>query len=188
MEPAQNENKTMGWFCLSTQPKHEHIVAALLRQMDDVEVFLPRIRFKRPMRQKSVWVTEALFPGYLFARFNWETSLRRIQYTSGTRNIVHFGNSFPMISEKIIEELRQILGAAELHTIEDDLVPGDTVQISDGTLRGLSAIVSHVLPGRERVAVLMELLGQQTTVELTTSSLIKEGQERAVLFRKGEPL
>jgi transcriptional antiterminator RfaH len=156
--------------------------------MPDVEVFLPRIRFKRPRREKSVWVTEALFPGYLFAWFNWETSLRRVQYTSGTRSIVHFGDFFPLIPEKIIEDLRQILGTAELHTIFEDLAPGDAVQISDGTLRGLSAVVSRVLPGRQRVAVLMELLGQQTTVELTATSLVKEGQERAVLFRNEKEL
>ena len=183
MESIQSENREVGWFCISAQPKREHIVAAHLRIMDNVEAFLPRIRFKRPMRNKSIWVTEALFPGYLFARFNWEKSLRRVKYSAGTRGIVHFGDFFPMIPEKIIEELRLILGETELHTILEDLTPGDAVQISDGTLRGLRAVVSRVLPGRERVAVLMEILGQQATVELTATSLVKERQERADLFR-----
>jgi len=184
MESTRTEDKKVGWFCVSAHPKHEHILAAHLRKMQDVEVFLPRIRFKRATRNKSVWVTEALFPGYLFARFNWETSLRRVQYTSGTRSIVHFGKSFPVIPDKIVEELQQTLGTTELHTILEDLAPGDAVQVSDGTLRGLSAIVSRVLPGRERVAVLMELLGRQTMVELTAISLIKEGQERTALFSR----
>jgi len=88
-----------------------------------------------------------------------------------------------MIPEKIIEELRQVLGTTELHTILEDLSPGDIVHISDGTLRGLNAVVSRILPGQQRVAVLMELLGQQTMVELTASSMVKEGQERATLLR-----
>jgi len=176
------ENKKVGWFCLSTQPKHEHIAAAHLRKLPDVEVFLPRIRFKRPTRKKSVWVTEALFPGYLFARFDFETSLRRVQSSAGTRRIVHFGKSFPMIPETVIAELQGILGTTELHTISEHLSPGDAVQISEGTLRGLSAVVSRILPGRERVGVLMELLGRQTMVDLATASLIKEGRERPALF------
>lgn len=183
MHPLFFKDEKIGWFCINTQPKHEHILAAHLRIMHGIEVFLPRVRFKRAMREKSIWVTEALFPGYLFARFNWETSLRRVQYTAGTRSIVHFGDSFPMIPEKIIEELRQVLGTTELHTILEDLSPGDIVHISDGTLRGLNAVVSRILPGQQRVAVLMELLGQQTMVELTASSMVKEGQERATLLR-----
>ena len=183
MQTLLVKDQKVGWFCINTQPKHEHILAAHLRIMVGVEVFLPRVRFKRAVRERATWVTEALFPGYLFAHFNWETSMRRVQYTAGTRSIVHFGNSFPTISEKIIDELRQILGTKELHTIPEDLSPGDMVRISEGTLRGLSAVVSRILPSQQRVAVLMELLGQQTTVELTASSMVKEDQNRATLFR-----
>jgi hypothetical protein len=40
------------------------------------------------------------------------------------------------------------------------------------------------MPSRERVAVLMELLGRQTMVELTVASLVKEGDERAAIFQE----
>src|ERR1035441_3647403 len=71
------------WFCLRTQSKHEHIAAVHLRKMDGVGVFLPRIRFQRNTRQGLAWVTEALFPGYLFARFDWHDSLRQVQAAHG---------------------------------------------------------------------------------------------------------
>jgi transcriptional antiterminator RfaH len=171
-----------GWFCLHSQPKHEHIVAAHLRKMEEIEVFLPRVRFKRETRQGLVWATEALFPGYLFVRFDWKTSLRRVQAASGARGVVHFGDQWPMIPEQTMEELRQIVGPVELHTIPQEFAAGDIVRIADGTLRGLQAVISRVLPGRERVAVLMELLGQQTMVELKASSMIKEGDKRAEIF------
>jgi transcriptional antiterminator RfaH len=177
------ESKNAAWFCFRCQPKHEHIAATHLRKVNDVQVFLPRIRFKRATRQGTVWVTEALFPGYLFARFNWQASLRQVQYASGVRGIVHFGKHWPVISEKTIEQLQQTIGATELHTISPEFLPGDTVHIADGTLRGLRAIVSQVMPNRERIAVLMEFLGQQTMVELTVSSIIKEGDERAAIFQ-----
>jgi transcriptional antiterminator RfaH len=131
-----------------------------------------------------VWVTEALFPGYLFAGFDWQISLRRVQAASGVQGVVHFGEHWPVIPEEIIEELRKVIGTTELHTIAQEFAPGDAVQITEGTLRGLHAVVSRVMPSRERVAVLMELLGRQTMVELKTGSIIKEGNKRTEIFQE----
>ena len=64
-------------------------------------------------------------------------------------------------------------------------VPGDEVEIAEGAMRGLRAIVTRVLPGRERIAVLMEFLGRQTMVELPRHCLIKDGNERLALFTGG---
>jgi transcriptional antiterminator RfaH len=180
MKPNQNEDGA--WFCLRSQPKHEHLAAANLRKMDDVQVFLPRVRFKRATRQGTAWVTEALFPGYLFAKFDWQTSLRRVQYAKGCRGVVHFGNQWPVLSETTIDEMRQAVGATELVTLSPEFSPGDAVQIAEGTLRGLRAVVARVMPGRERTAVLMEMLGRQTMIELKTSSMVKVENERRAIF------
>jgi transcriptional antiterminator RfaH len=187
---AENENPTPApsagdgalWFCLKSQPKHEHIAAAHLRQTSAVEVFLPRIRFKRATRQGTVWVTEALFPGYLFARFDWQDSLRVVQHSRGVRGVVHFGERWPAIPEEIIRELQQAVGEAGLRTIPEQFLPGDEVEITEGAMRGLRAVVTRVLPGRERIAVLMEFLGRQTMIELPRHFLIKEGDERAAIL------
>jgi transcriptional antiterminator RfaH len=173
------------WFCLKSQPKHEHIAAAHLRQNSAVEVFLPRIRFKRATRQGTVWVTEALFPGYLFARFDWQISLRLVQHSRGVRGVVHFGERWPAIPEEIISELQQTIGKTGLRTIPEEFIPGDEVKITEGAMRGLRAVVTRGLPGRERIAVLMEFLGRQTMIELPRHFLIKEGDERAAIFASG---
>ena len=44
------------WFCLRTQPKHEHIAAAHLKDDPGIEIYLPRIRFKRATRRGPVWL------------------------------------------------------------------------------------------------------------------------------------
>jgi transcriptional antiterminator RfaH len=176
------EEKNAAWFCLRSQPKREHIAAAHLRKMDGMQVFLPRVRFKRATRQGTAWVTEALFPGYLFARFDWQKSLRQAQHARGVRSVVHFGERWPTIPNETIEELRQAIGPAEPHVIREKFSAGDTVQIADGTLRGLRAVVARVMPGRERVAVLMEFLGRQTMIELAMDSIIKEGGGRAAIL------
>jgi transcription antitermination factor NusG len=56
------------------------------------------------------------------------------------------------------------------------------VQIIGGSFQGLHAVVARVMPGRERVAVLMEFLGRQTSIELPASTIIKPGQERTVIL------
>ena len=152
--------------------------------MDGTEVFLPRVRFKRATRQGMAWATEALFPGYLFVRFDWQKSLRQVRAASGVRGVVRFGDQWPVVPEQVIQELQKIFGASELNTINPELTPGDSVRIGDGTFRGLLAVVSQVMPQRERVSVLMDFLGRQTMIELKSTSILKEGNDRATIFSR----
>jgi transcriptional antiterminator RfaH len=166
------------WFCLRCQPKHEHIAAGHLKKIPDTEAFLPRIRFQRSTRQGLFWVTEALFPNYLFARFDWHDSLRQVQAAPGVRGVVHFGTRWPIIEDGTIADLRQAVGEDELHVIAAPLQAGDTVEIAAGAMRGLQAVVSRVMPSRERVAVLFDFLGRQTMLDLPVHFVVKEGDVR----------
>lgn len=167
------EGSSVAWFCVRSQPRHEQIAARHLRQMKDVEVFNPLIRFARVTRNGPAWVTESLFPNYLFVRFDWKTSLPKVHYAPGVSGVVHFGTRWPSISEKVIEELRAYLGPEEVHVLPKEFEPGEQVQIAGGALHGLSAVITQVLPGKERVMVLMDFLGSQTTVELPANSIVR---------------
>ena len=166
------------WFCVRTQPKHEHIAAAHLKKEPAVEVYLPRIRFKRSTRRGPVWFTEALFPGYVFARFDLAASLRKLRLVRGVSGIVHFGGHWPTIPNVVVEELRATVGADDVHVIHEELQPGETVEISGGAFHGLSAVVTRVMPGRQRVAVLLEFLGRQTMAEVAAEAVVREKDGR----------
>ncbi len=171
---------SLEWFCVRTQPKHEHIAAASLRQQLQLEVFLPRIRFQRPTRQGPAWTTEALFVNYLFARFDLTGGLRRVKHARGVKDVVHFGGHWPVIPEIVITELRTAMGEMELQVIANDFNPGETVEIAGGAFHGLQAVVTRVLPARQRVAVLLDFLGRQTSVEMNTAQLIRKDQRRSL--------
>jgi transcriptional antiterminator RfaH len=168
----------IAWFCLRSQPKHEHIAAARLRRLESVDVFLPRIRFRRLTKKGPVWVTEALFPNYLFARFDWKKSLRSVHHSPGVSGVVHFGVHWPTIADEVINDLRVTLGQDEVHIIPMEVSPGDRVKIAGGNFHGFHAIVTQVMPGQKRVALLLDFLGQQSTVKLDVEMVIKDADER----------
>src|ERR1017187_8865083 len=124
------------WFCLRTQPKHEHIAAAHLKDDPDVEVYLPRIRFKRATRRGPVWFTEALFPNYLFARFDLAACLRQVCSSRGVRGVAHFGDLWPVLPATVVEKLGASPGASRGEGHSEALQPGEAVQIAGGVFRG----------------------------------------------------
>lgn len=163
---------TESWYCLHTQPKHEHIAAAQLRQRAGLQVFVPRIRFRRATRSGPVWVTEPLFLSYFFARFDLDARLHHVRYARGVRDVVHFGTRWPTIPDFVIADLLEGLGADQLQVVEQELCPGDSVEIAGGPLHGLRAVVTRALPANQRVAVLLDFLGRQASVELDRSQLV----------------
>lgn len=165
--------KHVAWFCIRSQQKHEKIAAGQLAQIEGVEVFSPRIRFRRSTRQGPVWVTESMFPNYLFARFDWQRSLARVNYAPGVKHIVHFGIKWPTVPDEVIQELRSSLGDEEVQIVQSGFQPGDHVELSGGAFHGLKAVVTQSMSGGERVAVLMDFLGRQTMLEVPAASVIR---------------
>ena len=93
-EPSQMEEGgelDLRWFCLRVAPKQEHVAIAHLRKVYQVEVFCPRLRFQKATRTGRRWYVEALFPSYLFGKFDYLTQHRAVHYCPGVSSIVHFG-------------------------------------------------------------------------------------------------
>ncbi len=166
------------WYCLRAQPKHEHIAAAHLRQQG-IEVFCPRVKIQRATRRGLVWFVEALFPNYLFAQFDLNLSRNLVRSCRGVSGLVHFGDEIPEIPETALTELRRWMDDAELKTVTYRLVEGDDVEIVEGPFRGQNAVVKQLLPARDRVKVLLEVLGGTTTeVDLQLTSVFKDSALR----------
>jgi len=171
-EASVQAGLAMAWYCVRSQPKHEHVAARNLRRYYGFEVLNPRLRFKRCTNRGAVWVTEPVFPSYLFVRFDWLYSLNTVIHTGGVAGVVHFGNFWPTIPAGVIDELRTIVGAEEIRTVEQTIKPGDQVEITGGTFDGLKGVVTRVMPARERVGLLMDFLGRQTLVEVGLDRIV----------------
>jgi transcriptional antiterminator RfaH len=163
----------LAWFCLRSKPKHEHIAAAHLRILEGVTVFCPRIRFQRATRRGLVWVTEAMFPGYLFARFELAEMHRQVCYAHGVSGIVRFADRYPTIDDDSLAQLQNHVGVAAIKELNYRLTEGDHVTIVGGAFAGLEAVVTQVLPAKERVKVLMDFLGRKTEAEVERSIVLR---------------
>ena len=71
-----------------------------------------------------------------------------------------------------IAELREFARDNETIEIAPSIEAGDEVTVLDGPFKGLRAVVTRVLPAKERVAVLLELLGTQREVEVTAQRVV----------------
>ncbi len=171
------------WYCVRTKPKSEHLAAAHVRRLTleemDIEVFCPRIRFQKATARGKVWFVEALFPGYLFARFDLATEMRAVQAQPSVSGILHFGDMYPSIDARLLMELREEFGDDELRQIAARIQEGDEVEIVDGALKGLTVVVSRLLPGKERVRILMEWLGEDREAEVSLHAVARRGNVRS---------
>lgn len=162
------------WRCLRAKPKCEHLAARQIMVLaaDEIQTFCPRLRHRKKTARGPVWFTEALFPGYLFARCDWGQWQRAIMATSGISGLVHFGDTVPTVPAGVINELRAAIPDDEPLSVQIPVVAGDEVEIGDGPLRGAVGRVTRVLPARERVAVLLDFLGGTREIEVPLLSIL----------------
>jgi transcriptional antiterminator RfaH len=160
------------WFCLRAQPKREHIAAACLRQISDVEAFCPRLRFRKLTNRGPVWFIEAMFPGYLFARFDYANRNRLIRQGPGVNGFVQFGERLAMLPEPLINEIKSQTSGNEVVEINPELEPGRTVQLARGPFLGLEAVITRLIPARERVEILIEWMGRTLHAEASVNDVL----------------
>jgi transcriptional antiterminator RfaH len=160
------------WFCLKTQPKREHLAATAIRRQFHIECFSPRLRFRKMTRRGPVWFVEAMFPGYLFAKFVYPEQHRAVESSHGIRGIVHFGDRLATLPENIVVALQSRVGAEEVVTVDSSIKIGQTVQITEGAFQGLEVVVTHLLPAKERIRVLFEFLGRSVEMEIPTAKVL----------------
>jgi transcriptional antiterminator RfaH len=160
------------WFCLKAQPKREHLAATALRRQFDVECFSPRLRFRKMTKRGPVWFVEAMFPGYLFAKFVYSTQHRAVENSHGIRGIVHFGDRLATLPENIVAALQSKVGSEEIVTLDYSIKVGQSVQIIDGPFQGLEVVVTHLLPAKDRIRVLFDFLGRSMELEVSMAKVL----------------
>jgi transcriptional antiterminator RfaH len=144
------------WYLVHCKPREdERALEHLERQ--GFECFQPVRKTERHRRGKRWWVSEALFPRYVFIHLNSvEDNWYPIRSTRGVCRIVRFNEHPLAVRDEIIEGLRLRLGEAQA---EPYFKPGERVRIAEGPFTNLEAIFLAE-DGDERVVLLMNILQQ----------------------------
>ena len=177
--PQLAQIETALWFCLRTQPKHEHLAATALRRQLEITCFSPRLRFRRATRRGAVWFVEAMFPGYLFAEFVYSRQHRQVEYSPGIQGAVRFGDQVAALDSSTIANLRQAADEKEVVTFNPEIQVGQAVRIAEGPFQGLEALVTQLLPAKERIRVLLDFLGRSLETEVPMPKVLPLVSPRA---------
>jgi transcriptional antiterminator RfaH len=162
------------WYVVHTQPQAE---ARALWHLENqsFDCFLPRVvELKRHARQAKP-VLVPLFPRYLFVRFDLD--MARWRAINGTRGVVSLLANGPHplpVPQGVVETLLSKCdgrGAAPLAAI-GVFTRGLKVRIKSGAFAGQTGEITEVLPqGRDRVHVLLSLLGAETGLQVPSYAI-----------------
>jgi transcriptional antiterminator RfaH len=155
------------WYVVQTHPHAENTAAShLLRQGFDT--YLPRYAKTRRHARGIETLAAPLFPRYLFVAFDLMAQRwRPIQSTFGVTSIVCNGNEPATLAESVITEIRGREDERGLIRLirRPRLVPGDKIRVVAGTFSNCLGVFEGIAD-RERVAILLNMLGRQARVLL----------------------
>lgn len=160
------------WYVVRAQTKREHTSARYIRKELGLEVVAPQIRYTKVTRRGKVLWKEAMFPGYLFVKFDRDVDERGVCYAPGVLKMVRFGDYVPDIEEDFVLGLKDVVGDEEVLDLTHGVELGEEYEVATGALKGHKGEVVEVLPGGQRAMLLMEMIGGERTIEVDVFSLL----------------
>jgi transcriptional antiterminator RfaH len=157
------------WYVVQTQVNAEAKAARnLLRQ--GFEIYLPRYLKRRSHARKIEKVPAPLFPRYMFVNIDIATQRwRSIQSTYGVSHLVLNGSEPASVRGAVIESLKSREDASGYVTLDQrpKFAIGEKVRVLAGVFADNLGLFDG-MADRDRVAILLELLGRKVRVSLET--------------------
>jgi transcription antitermination factor NusG len=161
---------TLGsWYAVQTKPHKEGLV---LEHASCKGITAYRPCMEAPCRRGRRVVP--LFPNYVFVRLRSVEECVSIRYTPGVRRLLGVEDGSLPIDDAVIELIRMREG-------EDGLIrpssvfhfrESDRVRLRGGPFNDLEALFQRYLPGRNRVQVLLSLLGRVVPMQLAADEVL----------------
>tara|TARA_B100000242_G_scaffold276602_1_gene232614 strand:- start:508 stop:1056 length:549 start_codon:yes stop_codon:yes gene_type:complete len=153
----------IGWYCLRSKPRMERVAYASLDSLNDVKVFLPRTR---RVSKKSNLPLKPLFPGYFFAQFDPIKNMRSVHFARGVAYVIKCKDIPVQVPSDVMVELHRLSPSGILEVPDKPHEVGDEVKAIAGLFKGDKGNVTQLIPSRQRIKVLFEILGRDTEIEI----------------------
>ena len=157
----------MRWYAINTKSQQEERAESNLKAWR-VETFVPRIRERRRGRVagEATYAIKALFPRYIFARFDANAMLHKVSFTRGVQSVVHFGGLPVPVDDEVMEIMRTRAGADGFIKIGEELKPGDRVMIKAGAFENFIGVFERELAEADRVRILLTTINYQSHITI----------------------
>lgn len=159
------------WFVIQTKPRAERLVLTQLAGTQAV-AYAPKLLVNRCHGSRRWQALEPLFPGYLFARFTpYGQFTHRIRRTPGVARLLWDDESLVRVDDEIVQFIR--LREAGRGFIEPilSIQPGVRVRFESGPFALLEGIVDRPASRKDRVRVLLVLMGAPVSVDVNSEML-----------------
>ena len=162
------------WTAARIMPRKERLALHFLG-LSGFQTYVPRTKDRVVRRGRKVSEITALFPSYIFILI--EVGWYAARFTPGLSAIVMYGDRPACVPDAVIADLhaRERNGLIRLPPPPkptEPFVAGDLLRVRSGPLTGLHGLYAGMAP-RERIFVLLRLLGGERTVELAQGDVLK---------------
>jgi len=157
---------TPDWYVAYTKPKSESMAKVNLVQQG-FEVYLPLFKKFKKTEQGAVAQFEPMFPRYLFFRCSeLQQSLSTVRSTKGVNHLVRFGFEPARLQDAMVALIRDMESSRNEITISQasSFRAGQSVRLKHTALGNVEGLIHSV--GTQRIAVLLEILGRPTVVQV----------------------
>jgi transcriptional antiterminator RfaH len=168
---GSNGSNGLKWFVVQSKPREEERARYFLEEKG-FDTYLPMMEVLKVRGFKNVKTESALFPGYLFCRFNPDDSLAHVRWTRGVKKLLPESvNPIPVESEVVeaIKSLQQHDGVIR----QKPLKQNDRIRVARGPMKDVLGVFDHWTSDSGRVRVLLNFINYQASVELHHSLVEK---------------
>lgn len=160
------------WYVAQTRP-HAEAKASLHLRRQGFAIYLPRYLKQRRHARRVEKIAAPLFPGYLFVSIDMAAQQwLSIDSTIGVARLVRDGERPAPVPQVVIDALvtrEDANGFVQLDR-RPRFSPGDKIRVVGGAFSDCYGLYDG-MSARERVAILLDLLGRQVRVVLDPQTI-----------------
>ena len=155
-------------------PRRERLALHCLN-VSGFETYVPRVKERRIVRGRKVSEIAPLFPSYAFILI--ELQWHKARFALGVAALIMDGERPARVPDAVIADLhdRERGGLIRLPPPPKPATPfatGDLLRVRSGPFTGLNGLYAGMAP-RERIFVLLRMLGGERSVELAQGDVLK---------------
>lgn len=153
------------WYVIYSKTNEEDRVNRNLMAWG-LETFYPRVK-KTQLNEftgKATYFSRPLFPRYIFARFDAETSLHKVSNSRGVQRVLNINYVPVPVDDEIVALIQSRVTEDGFVSLDEPFRRGDEVRIKDGSLKGMNGIFDRTMKDKSRIMILLTAINYQASL------------------------